>query len=126
MLISGLATFDELVAQHSEDERTKARHGDLGWFGSSRMPADFIQAVESLRLGAVSPPIETKLGWHLLKLLDSKNARDLTFEEVREEIICHLHNDQRERALKAVLSELRSTAVINRNEAAIKATIPAP
>lgn len=126
MLISGLTTFDELVAKHSEDERTKARRGDLGWFGSSRMPADFIQAVESLRLGAVSPPIETKLGWHLLKLLDSKNARDLTFEEVREEITCHLQAEQRQRSLEGILSKLRSTAVIQRHEAIINATTPTP
>ena len=126
MLTTGLATFDELVAQYSEDERTKLRRGDLGWFGSARMPDDFVKSIETLRPGIVSAPIKTKLGWHLLKRLDSKPARDLTFDEAREEIICHLHNDQRERALEAVLSELRSTAVINRNEAAIKATIPAP
>lgn len=126
MLITGLATFDELVAQHSEDERTKSRRGDLGWFGTARMPADFMQAVASLRQGAVSPPIKTKLGWHLIKLIDSKQARDLTFDEARTEITCHLQNEQRRQSLETILSKLRTAATIQRNEAVVDSTIPAP
>ena len=126
LLLTGLASFDDVVAQHSEDERTKLRRGDLGWFGTSRMPADFIQAVESLRPGAFSPPVQTKLGWHLLKLIDSKPARDLTFEETREEIMAHLRNEQRRASIETVLARLRASAVIRRNEAVINATTPAP
>lgn len=126
LLISGVATFDELVAQHSEDERTRTRRGDLGWFGTSRMPSDFIRSIDPLRMGAISPPVKTKLGWHLIKLIDSKQARDLTLDEVREEITSHLRSEQRRLSLESMLAKQRSSAVIQRHEAVIDDTIPAP
>ena len=99
-LVSGAATFAEVAAQHSEDSRSKVRGGDLGWITITRMPADFMQAVEKLPLGKISAPIETKLGWHLLRVDERRASRLPEFEEVRTEIIAMLDQQRREKALR--------------------------
>ncbi len=87
--------FEDLAAEASEDENTKNRGGDLGWFSAARMPPDFMAHVEKLALSERSGPSQTHLGFHILELTDTKPARDLTFEESREEISRHLANEKR-------------------------------
>ncbi len=94
-LTRGDADFGELALNYSEDERTKHRGGDLGWVTAIRMPIDFIQAVERLEVGRISGPIETKLGWHLLRVAERHVSRLPEFEEVRAEIIAALDQHRR-------------------------------
>jgi len=47
--------FSDLVAASSEDEATKKRGGDLGYFSALRMPADFFAATTKLHMGQFSP-----------------------------------------------------------------------
>jgi parvulin-like peptidyl-prolyl isomerase len=42
--------------------------------------------VEKLRVSETSAPLETKLGWHLLRITDRRESRVPAFEEVRSEI----------------------------------------
>lgn len=74
-LQSGESTFEELAAEHSDDERSKRRGGDLGWIAAQRTPADFMDAVRKQQRGTVSAPVRTKLGWHLIRVSDHKLAR---------------------------------------------------
>ncbi len=92
----------ELTAQHSEDERSRHRAGDLGWLSRQRMPADFMGAVESQVTGILSQPVQTKLGWHLILVTERKASRLPQFDEVRHEIAALLQQEQREAALKDI------------------------
>src|SRR5712691_11746569 len=47
----------ELAALASEDEATKTRGGDLGFFSESRMPPDFFAVVIRMHIGEVSQPV---------------------------------------------------------------------
>jgi hypothetical protein len=98
--------FFELVAQVSEDEATKARGGDLGFFSESRMPPDFFAAVRAMRVGEVSPPVRTGLGFHIIQITDSKPARQMNFDEARAEIGLALENAKRNIALRDIGAQL--------------------
>lgn len=95
-LTKGKASFADLAAKHSEDSRSKDRGGDLGWVSAARMPAEFMQALERTPVGVLSLPIETKLGWHLLRVSARHESRLPSFVEVREEIIAMLDQQRRE------------------------------
>ena len=97
-LLSG-ADFAKLVSQYSEDARSKLLGGDLGWLSAKRMPVDFMAHVEKLRVGEISAPLETKLGWHLLRVTDRRESRLPNFEEVRQEIEALLDLAAREQLL---------------------------
>lgn len=98
------ADWSVLVSEHSEDERTRRRAGDLGWFTENRMPADFMAVVKPMSPGQVSPAVQTTLGWHIIKLLEVKPARVPDLVEVRAEIEAMLGNQAIERAWPAVLA----------------------
>jgi peptidyl-prolyl cis-trans isomerase D len=101
-LTRGKARFADLVAKHFEDSLIKVLAGYLGWVSASRMPAEFMEALERTPVGVFSPPIETKLGWHLVRVSARHESRLPSFVEVREEIIALLDQQRREAALGQV------------------------
>lgn len=106
-LLAKQKTFAQLAKEHSEDDRSKNLGGDLGWFTQQRMPADFIAAVEKLKVGQLSEPVQTQLGWHLLIVLERHASRLPALAEVTPEITALLTTKRREVALKVILTELR-------------------
>jgi peptidyl-prolyl cis-trans isomerase C len=99
--------FPVLVAQFSEDEATKKRDGDLGYFTEARMLPAVVIAAEQLRPGETSAPIRSRLGFHLLRLTDFRPPRALTLEEARPEIEELLGNEKRAQAVRALVASLR-------------------
>ncbi|HEX4668294.1 MAG TPA: peptidylprolyl isomerase [Chthoniobacterales bacterium] len=87
--------FPALVAEFSEDEATKKRGGDLGWFAAERMLPAVWEAAVKLHRGEISPPVRSGLGFHILRLAQSLPPRALTFEEARPEIVATLENRKR-------------------------------
>jgi len=100
-------SFPALVAEFSEDDTTKKRDGDLGYFAEKRMLPAVFAAARQLQPGATSAPVRSRLGFHILRLTESLPARALTFEEARSEIDALLANRKRARAVAAVVAALR-------------------
>ena len=78
--------FAQLVAKHSEDERSRSLGGALGWISPARVPADFMAAIAVQPVGRVSAPVRTRLGWHFLLVHERLPTRLPSFEEVQPEI----------------------------------------
>jgi hypothetical protein len=106
-LLNKEKTFAQLAKEHSDDDRSRALGGDLGWFTQERMPEDFIAAVEKLTIGQVSEPVQTQLGWHLIIVYERRASRVPALAEVKEEITALLTSKRREEAVKGLLAELR-------------------
>ena len=123
--------FEKVVAELSEDARTRGRGGDLGWFQAGRMPEDFMQAVRAAPVGQVQGPVRTKLGWHWLRVVAREPGRQPALEEVREEIRALLEDERRALAVKALLAELRQRSVqptrfLHYDSAVLRSVEPAP
>jgi parvulin-like peptidyl-prolyl isomerase len=102
--------FFELVAANSEDEASNARGGDLGFFSESRMLPDFCAAVRKLRVGEISQPVRTRLGFHIIQLTDVKPARQMTFEEAQPEIALAFENSKLAAAMRNLRGQLLERA----------------
>ena len=106
-------TLPELAAEASEDEATKSRGGDLGFFSSERMPPEFFAEVEKLAVGRRSNPFRSHLGFHIVEVAEIRPARVLSFAEARGEIWLALANERR--ALIAErLADMLSAATYDR------------
>ena len=60
--------------------------GELGWFGPGMMVPPFEEAVMAMEVGAVSEPVETQFGWHVITLNDTRSQAAPPLDEVREEL----------------------------------------
>tara|TARA_R110002096_G_scaffold288244_8_gene481955 strand:- start:270 stop:1319 length:1050 start_codon:yes stop_codon:yes gene_type:complete len=104
------ATFEQLAADFSEDERTKRVGGDLGYFSRNRMPSDFWEAVAKLAQNDISPPFQTKLGWHIVQVTEKMDQHHLQLTDIQNEVKALLENEWRAHALDQLLNQqLRTT-----------------
>ena len=88
-------TLSQLAAEASEDEASKPRGGDLGYFSETRIPPEFMAEIKKLRVSETSKPFRSHLGFHIAQLTEIKPAHLLSFEEARPEISVALVNDRR-------------------------------
>ena len=101
------ADFAALAAEHGTDG-TRARGGDLGWFSRDMMVPAFADAAFAMEEGAMSAPVQSQFGWHLIHLTGKRDRPAPALEEVRGEIEQELGAE----AARAVIAELRAAAEI--------------
>lgn len=82
--------FAELAKQHSQDPGSAANGGDLGYFGRGTMVKAFEDAAFGLKAGEISAPVETRYGFHIIRLTGVKGGQSSLFEEVRGQIEAEL------------------------------------
>lgn len=90
------ADFAELAREHSDDPGSASQGGDLGTIEPGAMVEPFQEALFALEAeGALSEPVRTRFGYHIIKLTEYQPATVKPLEEVREQIA------QEERARQA-------------------------
>jgi peptidyl-prolyl cis-trans isomerase SurA len=116
--IAGGADFGELAREHSDDEATAAKGGELGWFARDAFGVDFGQQVAALDDGEVSAPFKTQAGWHIVQREGERQyaaADENRRQQVRESIGQRKLEEQWERFLREM-----------RGEAFVDIRLPAP
>ncbi|MBN1483203.1 MAG: peptidylprolyl isomerase [Chloroflexia bacterium] len=79
--------FAKVAQEVSQDPGSASQGGDLGWFGRGTMVAPFEETCFSLEIGEISPPVETKFGFHLIQVLEKENRPDpAAFQQWFEQI----------------------------------------
>ncbi len=98
------ADFGELAAEKSTDN-SGPNKGDLGWFQPEQMVAPFAEAVKALEKGKVSAPVETQFGWHVIKLIDSREVTPPSFDEIKPQLAVQVRRDRVQSAIEKRVSE---------------------
>ncbi len=89
--------FAELAAEYSDDFVSRDAGGDLGWIEPDDMVDAFEDALYGLdEAGDLSEPVETRFGWHVIRLDEIRPPQGMSFEEAREEILDEYIERQRE------------------------------
>ena len=76
------------------------------------MVKPFEEAAFNLKTGELSKIVETQFGYHLIKVVDRKEARTVPLEEVKDKISAHLKNVKERQAFITYLEKLREGASI--------------
>ena len=112
--------FGELAKKYSDDKGSGRKGGELPWFGTGRMVPEFENAAFSLKnKGDYSQPIQTKFGWHIIKLIDTKPLGN--FDQMKDELKAKLSKDARaNQSRKAVIARLKNEYKFTYNKNSLK------
>ena len=113
--------FENLARLRSQDEATASKGGRIGRFGINRFENSFEDAVFALDEGDFSVPVESSLGWHIIKLdkhytlreynrerrlLQEKIRKDSRFEIAQEALIAGIKKSSGYKENRELLAEL--------------------
>jgi peptidyl-prolyl cis-trans isomerase C len=105
--------FADLARQYS-DGPTKVNGGDLGYFDRTKMVKPFSDAAFELEPGQVSDIVETRFGYHLIKVYDKKPKTAYVFEDIKVRLGQLLQQQKIQKETVRYIDELRKTAKIKR------------
>ena len=109
--------FANAAKKFSEDKSSNFQGGLLGWFQRNEMEPAYVDPVANLNVGEISEPVIIDGAYHLFRLDDSRQVRELTLEEDYGKIelmaATHLENEKLQKLIqkwrKEVLVEIRMT-----------------
>ena len=116
--------FAELAKSKSKDPGS-ADGGDLGYFTKEQMVPEFAEVAFKLDKGAISDPVKSQFGWHIIKVEDKRDRQPPEFDKVKDQIEQYLVR----RSQSEMITKLRAAAKIERvapPAAAAPATPAAP
>ena len=91
---------------------SKEKGGDLGTFGKGEMVPEFDKAIAALKPGQISDVVETQFGYHIIKLVDKKDAGVVGFDEVKDKINQYLKQNKSQQVMLDYIADLKSKATI--------------
>ena len=111
LIIEGSQTFDQLAKEYSEDG-SAADGGDLGWVSPGTTLPIFESTYNSLDINEISKPINTNLGWHIIKVTE-RRENDLTDESIKYSARTQLVNQKTELIFRDWIKQLRDQSFID-------------
>lgn len=103
--------FATLARSHSQDTLSAQKGGDLGWVNPGQLVAPFEKAMNSLKKNAVSMPVRSRFGWHILQVQD-RRVQDDTEQFKRNYAANILRERKRRETLEIWLRKLRSNSFV--------------
>lgn len=104
--------FGELAAKNSGDPGSKDDGGELGWMAEGDTVPPFEAAMKSLEPGELSGIVETRYGYHIIKLEERRGGGAMPYEEVKGRIEEFLKQRGLQERIQEELEILRDTATI--------------
>lgn len=108
------------VAKEVSDCPSSEKGGDLNFFARGRMVPEFEDVAFSLNVGDLSEIVETRFGYHIIKVTDKKEQEKIDFEEYKDRIKSMILQRKRGKAMKEWLGKIKSKADIEIKHDVIK------
>ena len=104
------ADFSKQAKLYSEDG-SAAKGGDLGWISPGETVPEFEAAMNQLEIGQMSSAVQSAFGWHLIQVLDRRNA-DVSVKQKKQQAQMAIRADKSDAAYQDWLRQLRDGATI--------------
>ncbi len=106
------ADFATLAEEHSDDFNSAPLGGDMGWRASNELGPRMGSIVENLDVNEMSSPFQSDAGWHIVKLLDKKQA-DVTEEFKRQQAEQAIRQRKMQQTIETWVREIRGEAFVD-------------
>jgi peptidyl-prolyl cis-trans isomerase SurA len=109
-ILAGQADFAALAREHSQDG-SASQGGELGWVGPGQLVPEFEEVMNALAPGALSEPLASRFGVHLITVKQRRTA-PLSLREQREIVRGMLREKKLDDALAIWSQDLRARAYV--------------
>ncbi len=107
----GGAKFEDLARQYSEDLGSGSKGGELNWVNPGDLVPEFQKAMDALKPGELSQPVQSPFGWHLIQVLE-RRQQDVTEERQRLQARQNIRDRKSEEAFQEWVRQVRDQAYV--------------
>lgn len=111
-LARGGEPFPKLAAEFSMDEASAQRGGDLGYFAEGELVSELERAAADTPVGEISGPVETDLGYHVIKVLERSGDGRTSVSRYKDRIRQEIYMKKVEEFVSSWLSDLREKSYV--------------
>jgi peptidyl-prolyl cis-trans isomerase SurA len=104
------AKFEDLARLHSDDG-SASKGGDLGWINPGDTVPEFEKAMNALKVGEISQPVQSPFGLHLIQVLERRN-QDVTQERQKLQARQAIRERKAEEAFQDWVRQIRDSAYV--------------
>jgi peptidyl-prolyl cis-trans isomerase SurA len=103
--------FAALARAHSEDGGSAGNGGDLGWTNPGQLVPEFEKAMDALKPGETSQPVQSPFGLHLIQVL-ARRTQDMSDERLQGQARQQIHARKAGERYEQWLRQLRDEAYV--------------
>ena len=107
--------FEDIAKAKSKDPGSAPSGGDLGWVTEKSLVPEFSKSMVQLKNSQITDkPVKSQFGWHIIKMIDSRDMKAPSFDEIKPELKQMITSDQNWQKAKfaEMMQKLRSKAKI--------------
>ena len=108
--------FQELAEKNSQDPNAKNSRGEMGFVSRGAFSPEFTSVAFSTPAGEVAGPIHTRLGYHIIKVIQKRIGKSFEFDEVEHQVRAALHHQ----LIRNFTDGVKGQAKIELNNAALE------
>lgn len=110
-IVQGGESFSDLAKRFSNDA-SAPQGGELGWLNPGETVPPFEKAMNALKIGEVSAPVQSQFGWHLI-LVEGRRTQDMADQFLRNQVRQRLFIQRSEAEFDAWLQRVRNQSYID-------------
>jgi parvulin-like peptidyl-prolyl isomerase len=108
--------FAALAKKYSIDKESADRGGEIGYVLEDNIIKEISEVISDLKKNEISSPVQTKFGWHLIKVADIRDAKALPFESVKDSIRDQLIQDKLNEINAKIIKDVKIEILIKTKE----------
>ena len=119
--LDGGKPFEVEAMEKTTDPSGKNTGGDLGFFQKGQMVPEFETAAFALEVGAISEPVQSQFGWHIIKVEEKRPTAPQPYEQLQQQLSQQAIYD----AYDAAVAEYKAKFAVEIPDAALAAQVKA-
>jgi parvulin-like peptidyl-prolyl isomerase len=119
------ASFAAIAEKNSDDATSTSRGGEIGWVAESSLQPEIRKAISGLGKGGTTAPVLLADGYHIVRIVDVKEARPASLEEVRDQLARALREQRGRLNREAYLAKIQQQNPLALNELALEQLVAA-
>lgn len=113
------ASFADIARALSEHKESAAKGGEMHWLAEEQLLPELRTVLKGMTAGDISRPVKSQAGWHVVKLLERKEAAVRPLGEVRESLAQALRLQRAQEKEREYMNQIVSKHPITVNEIAL-------
>lgn len=109
-------TFVNAAKKYSLDKDSAADGGKLGFVLENNLIGQISTEISKLKKDEVSAPIQTEFGWHIIKFSETRDAKALPFEDVKESVRQQLVKENLDEVKNKILKDVEVKILMETKE----------